>query len=230
MKSSDFKEIEHFSLPVKIQENENKLPGEQDNAVVKPALSIFHLLPEISPNDVRNDAIDKSIQKADGTDYEQGKNDGETKASQVYQDTIKLLETSLETLSTQYNAIRSQIEVSHLQAVSTCLKAILPEMASRSAEIQIIETIQSLCAVAIKGHIALYVHPSQTGSVKAILDKQSSSNNDFEIIADPDAKPYSFVTKWNGGGVKIDTATVVDQCLNALDQANSSSKQLNGEQ
>lgn len=229
MKTSDFKEIEHFNLPVKIDSATTTPLNDQRSAVVKPALSLFHRLPKMSPAIFRPGADEKSNQNPNHSSYEQGKSEGEAKASLVYQDTIKLMETALETLQAQYASIRSDVESSHLQAVSQCLKAILPQLATRSAEIQIADVIQSLSAVVIQDRVELHVHPSQTESVKAMLEKQTAQPDKFAIIADPAIQPFALECKWNAGGISIDTATVANQCLDVLEQANSSSTKSNGE-
>ncbi|NNC37685.1 MAG: hypothetical protein HKO02_09530 [Hyphomonadaceae bacterium] len=225
MSASQFKKIERVAEAAPDQIDSIIEDATLNGSLVTPSVSLFHRLPKITQkSEYLTDAAYKPSNgqisdDIEGTSYEDGLRDGRKEASLVYLDTIKLLETSLQSLNDQYQLIRSEIEMSHFKAVATTLKAILPQLAERSAVSQIQALVKDLCSGSIDVSIRLHINPGQVDQINMLVNSDQERESLVKIIPDHKIDLGNIRCDWEGGGVEIDTNSVVQQCLAILDSA-----------
>lgn len=218
MNAAHFKKTGKF-LPLSDADAFPEIGVPATNEVIRPDISVFHHLPKIAPpqGPQAGNAAGAGSMASGASSYDEGVRAGQAQSTQLYAETIKLMETALETLRGQYGAIKADIEASHLNVFSQCLQSILPDLAARSAEIEITELVRSLSVQAIRTNVQIRTHPDNLRNIQQMVG--TANDAIFEIIEDENLERGAVAATWSGGGVDIDTASASQHCLAALDKA-----------
>jgi len=183
----------------------------EPSTLIKADISMFHDMPDISIAAHPSAAPQLSP-------YELGVQEGESRASLVYEDTLRIMETTLASLKAQVGAISQQIEQDHFAAVSCCLEALFPALAKTSAYAEVQSILQNLSSATLEGGIALTSHSHHMPDLERLCAAQETA---IKLIADDGLETGAIDVQWQGGGAVINCDAVHTACLSALEKAQS---------
>lgn len=188
----------------------------EPSTLIKADIALFHESPDVSAISHRSAAPPYS-------DYDLGVQDGEAKASLIYEDTIRLMEAALASLKGEVSALLQQIEKDHFAAVSTCLQAISPGLTKASAHMEILTIVRNLSSATLEGDIEMTSHSDNMSDLERLCASQTQA---IKLVENNSLALGTVEVKWLGGGAIIDTEAVQKACSDVLKKAESSLNQI----
>jgi hypothetical protein len=142
--------------------------------------------------------------------YQEGVEAGKAEAAAVYEQTVKVMEMTLDQLKTRLESQIKEIEDSHARILVRSLEAVLPETAK---QVLLSEILNRVLQSEIQGVLTAYIHPDNE-TANAFL--QSKTNHPIKVIEDPNMTLGKVRFDWETSQVEIDPGQAVETCLALL--------------
>ena len=206
-----------------------------ESTLVKADISLFHDMPLSSvdskpvptpqpqsiPDEVNPTASDD---KSSGSDYAAGLADGKAQSDIVYEDTISILQKSVDALQSKLGGMAKDIEKSHMAAVAECLHALMPSLKQKATDLELQKVIQQACSPASEGTVQVRVHPDDHAHTQRLCQPHGSK---ISVTVDALLAPGDVGVEWVSGGAEINCEAAVDACLSLLGSAYKTKQTIN---
>jgi len=145
--------------------------------------------------------------------YQEGVEAGKAEAAAVYEQTVKVMETTLDQLKTRLEGQVKEIEDSHARVLVRSLEAVLPETAKQVLLSEMTNVLNQVLHAEIQGVLTAYIHP-ENETAKSFL--QSKTNHPIKICEDQNIALGKVKFNWETSQVEIDPGQAVETCLSLL--------------
>ena len=177
------------------------------NRVVMADFDVFHASSPKRPAPKEEIEIDTAQLYQDGVEA------GKAEAAAVYDQTVKVMEMTLEQLQLRLESQVQEIEESHARVLMRCLEAILPNGSKQVLKAEMAKILNRVLEDGIKGKLTARIHP-ENDTAKTFL--QSKTNHPIDII-ETNESPLGKVTfDWEDSHVEIDPMRAANECLALL--------------
>ena len=195
----------HFSAQSIVKKQEDLITPQPDSGVIYPDMAKFH------PGG--GGAISGQSRAARQIDYANGFEAGKAEASEMYEQTIRVMEAALEGLKSSMKDITRDMETSHGEVVKQCLQALLPELSQEILRHEIQCVISE--AATSQADIRLSVNLNPDNEIaKSFLQK--SFGPELTLV-ESNEMDESAVHFFRGDSVtKIDPVKTAQTCLGLL--------------
>jgi len=198
-----------------IKSGDTELPsdisGQEQNAasgrVVMTDFDVFHN-PSKTNRKLSAEAEDEAAQL-----YQQGLEAGKAEAAAVYEQTVKVMEMTLDQLKTRLESQVKEIEYSHARVVTRCLEAVLPETGKQVLLAEMSDVLNRFLEADIQGELTARIHP-ENETAKSFL--QSKTNHPVKIIEDENISLSKVTFTWENSQTEMDPGQAVETCLALL--------------
>jgi len=146
-------------------------------------------------------------------DYQAGFTAGKAEAHAVYEATIKVMEATLESLKSGFQAQIADIEESHGRLVLRCLEAVLPEVSNHILISELQAVLTEAAGQNLSEGVAVHLHPSNS-IAKDFLSEHAQSS--LIIVEDNTQTETGVTVCWENSRTDIDPMGIARQCVSRL--------------
>ncbi len=204
-----------------------------ESTLVKADVSLFHEMPLSSARDTsapsskpydipeappETSAATEAMQTAD---YDSGLADGKAQSDAIYEDTIVILQKSVDALQSKLSEMANEIEHSHMAAVVDCFRSMMPSLVQKATDLELQSVIRQACSAASEGTVQVRVHPDDHVHTQRLCQTNPSK---ISVTADAAIARGSIGVEWVSGGAEINCQAAADACLALLDTVQTSGK------
>lgn len=195
----------HFAAQSIVKKQETQPTSENENAVIYPDMAKFH------PGG--GDGTFGHGRAARQIEYSNGFEAGKAEAAEMYQQTIRVMETTLEALKSSMNRMKQDIETSHGEVVKQCLQSLLPELSQEILRQEMHLVISDATKSEHDLRLTVKLHP-QNDVAKSFL--QSSFGDTLSLIESREMEPSAVHFFRGDATTKIDPVKTAKTCLSLL--------------
>lgn len=145
--------------------------------------------------------------------YQEGVEAGKAEAAEIYDQTVKVMEMTLEQLKSRLESQVREIEESHARVLMRCLDAVLPDASKQVLRSEMAKILNQVLENGLKGILTARIHP-ENDTAKAFL--QSKTNHPIEIIETSESPIGQVSFDWEDSHVVIDPMRAANECLSLL--------------
>lgn len=184
-------------------------PDFTQNTVISADIGVFHQTGHIDVEDAQEISDAEPDQ-----DYDAGVRDGKAQSDLVYLNTISVMQNALDELQAKIGAIAADIEVSHLSAINTCLKAAVPSLVKTGTASEVQKLISEVAQTSLATGLKFKVHPDGAKDCARLCEL---NGQDIQVISDPSLNPAQVQLHWENGGVDLNSGDVFQSFLQKLE-------------
>lgn len=195
----------HFAAKSIIRKQESRETTKQDSAVIYPDMTKFH------PGG--SGGFPGQGSAARQAEYSNGFEAGKAEAAEMYEQTIRVMESALEALKSSMQKVKQDLETSHGEVVKQCLQSLLPELSQEILRNEIYCVISEAKKSELDLRLTVKINP-QNEIAKSFLLK--SFGDDLTLI-ESDEMGASAVHFFRGDSTTtIDPVKTAHTCLSLM--------------
>ena len=195
----------HFAAQSIVRRQADASPASEESSAVFPDMALFH-----PGGEGLTSGRSRASQQAD---YKAGFDAGKAEATQMYEQTIRVMEDALEALKSSIGQLKQDVESSHGEVVKQCLHALLPDLAQQILR----QEIENVLTEAAKSHAAsellVSVHPDNDIGKSFLL---KSFEKSISVVENADLDINAVHFSWGSSTSEIDPIKTAQTCLTLL--------------
>lgn len=180
-----------------------------NDKVVMTDFNVFHATSTQRAKSIEETELDASKL------YQEGVEAGKAEATAVYDQTVKVMEMTLEHLKASLESQVKEIEESHARVLMRCLEAVLPNASKHVLRSEMGKVLNQVLAEGLKGQLTARIHP-ENETAKTFL--QSNKQNPIDVVEDSSVSEGKVTFGWENSEIDIDPLRAAEECLSLLRQ------------